>query len=193
MIRAKWMRYDERTNALDNLAKCYWHIKTVEKEKQNWKWVIITLHSAIYGFAISACRGTNSHSVIEKTKAGTDRLINFGEAIKRCENPLIMRADIDYQDYKFSKQQKDSIRRLHKVFRNNFEHFTPKFWSIELHEMPQMILDCLEVVRMLVIHPDVALRLKTSEFKKAKSYIYNCKKIITNSKLYKETLNPTKE
>jgi len=187
MIYAKWMRYDERTNALDYLEKCYHFIQTVNKERQNWKWVIITLHSAIYGFAISACRGTNSDSVVQKTKNGHERLIDFNEALKRCQDPNWMGVNIDYKYYELSQQQKDSIRRLHEVFRNNFEHFTPKSWSIELHDMPIMILDCMDVVKKLIIYSDVAWRLKATKFRKAKSIIYNSNKIIKNSVLYKET------
>lgn len=196
MVYAKWMRYDEQTNALDYLEKCYHFLKTVEKERQNWKWVIITLHSALYGFAISACRGTNSDSVIHRTKKGHERLIDFNEALKRCQDPNWMRVNIDYKYYELSNQQKESIRMLHKVFRNNFEHFTPKSWSIEIHDMPIMILDCLDVVRNLVVYSDVGWRLKPSKLKKAKSIIYNSRKIIKNSVLYKETvilINSSKE
>ncbi len=188
MINAKWMRYDERTNALDYLEKCYHFIKTVDKERQNWKWVIITLHSAIYGFAISACRGTNSDSVIQRTIKGHEKLIDFDEALKRCQDPNWMRVNIDYKYYKLSNQQKESIRKLHKVFRNNFEHFTPKSWSIEIHDMPMMILDCFDVVKNLVVYSDVGWRLKISKLRKAKSILYNSKKVIKKSLLYKETL-----
>ncbi len=188
MVYAKWMRYDEQTNALDYLEKCYHFIKTVDKERQNWKWVIITLHSAIYGFAISACRGTNSDSVIQRTKRGHERLIDFDEALKRCQDPNWMRVNIDYKYYRLSNQQKESIRILHKVFRNNFEHFTPKSWSIEIHDMPTMILDCFDVVKNLVVYSDVGWRLKIGKLRKAKSIIYNSKKVIKKSLLYKETL-----
>lgn len=188
MVNAKWMRYDEQTNALDYLEKGYQFIKTVDKERQNWKWLIITLHSAMYGFAISACKGTNSDSVIKRTKKGYERLIDFDEALKNCQNPNLMRVNIDYKYYELSDQQKESIRILHKVFRNNFEHFTPKSWSIELHNMPIMILDCLDVVKNLIIYSDVGWRLNTGKLRKAKSIIYNSKKIIMNSLLYNETI-----
>lgn len=188
MIYAKWIRYDEHTNALDYLEKCFHFIKTVDKERQNWKWVIITLHGAMYGFAISACQGSNSDSVILRTKKGYERLIDFDEALNRCQSPNLMRVNIDYKYYELSDQQKESIRKLHKVFRNNFEHFTPKSWSIEIHNMPVIILDCLDVVRKLIVYSDVGWRLKTEKLRKAKSIIYNSKKIIKNSLLYKETL-----
>ncbi len=187
-ISAQWIRFDEQTNALDYLEKCFSFLKTVEHEPQNWKWVIITLHSAIYGFAVSACKGMNSDSVITKTKSGHERLIDFDEALKRCQDPTWMLVNINYEEFKFSSSQLKSIRKLHKVLRNNFEHFTPKSWSIELHYLPDMVYDCLEVIRLLIIYSDVSWRLRGVKLKRVKSILYQSKRIVTSSVLYKETL-----
>lgn len=187
-ISAQWIRFDEQTNALDYLEKCFSFLKTVEQEPQNWKWVIITLHSALYGFAVSACKGMNSDSVITRTKSGHERLIDFDEAVKRCQDPTWMGVNINYEEFKFSSNQLKSIRKLHKVLRNNFEHFTPKSWSIELHYLPDMVYDCFEVIRLLIIYSDVSWRLRGVKLKRVKSIIYQSKRIIANSILYKETL-----
>ncbi|MCK7518843.1 MAG: hypothetical protein MZV64_14495 [Ignavibacteriales bacterium] len=158
---------------------------------QNWKWVIITLHSAIYGFAVSACKGMNSDSVITKTKSGHERLIDFDEALKRCQDPTWMLVNINYEEFKFSSSQLKSIRKLHKVLRNNFEHFTPKSWSIELHYLPDMVYDCLEVIRLLIIYSDVSWRLRGVKLKRVKSILYQSKRIVTSSVLYKrDTFSP---
>jgi hypothetical protein len=34
-VQAKWIRFDEQTNALDYLEKCFSFLKTVEYEPQN--------------------------------------------------------------------------------------------------------------------------------------------------------------
>ncbi|MCU0342402.1 MAG: hypothetical protein MUF28_01115 [Ignavibacterium sp.] len=187
-IQAKWIRFDEQTNALDYLEKCFSFLKTVEYEPQNWKWVIITLHSALYGFAVSACKGMNSDSVITRTKSGHERLVDFDEALKRCQDPTWMRVNINYEEFKFSHNQLKSIRKLHKALRNNFEHFTPKSWSIELHSFPDMVYDCFEVIRLLIIYSDVSWGLRGVKLKRVKSIIYQSKRIIAKSILYKETL-----
>ncbi len=187
-VQAKWIRFDELSNALDYLEKCFSFLKTVEQEPQNWKWVIITLHSALYGFAIAACKGMNSESVIARTKRGHEKLIDFDKALKRCQDPAWMRVNINYEEFKFSPCQIKSIRKLHKVLRNNFEHFTPKSWSIELHYLPDMVYDCFEVIRLLIIYSDVSWRLRGIKLKRAKSILYHSKRIISKSSLYKETL-----
>lgn len=187
-ISAQWIRFDEQTNALDYLEKCFSFLKTVEQEPQNWKWVIITLHSALYGFAVSACKGMNSDSVITRTKSGYERLIDFDEALKSCQDPTWMGVNINYEEFKFSPNQLKSIRKLHKALRNNFEHFTPKSWLIELHYLPDMVYDCFEVIRLLIIYSDVSWRLRGVKLKRVKSILYQSKRIIANSILYKETL-----
>lgn len=187
-VQAKWIRFDEQTNALDYLEKCFSFLKTVEQEPQNWKWVIITLHSALYGFAVSACKGMNSDSVITRTKSGHERLIDFDEAFKRCQDPTWMLVNINYEEFKFSPNQLKSIRKLHKALRNNFEHFIPKSWSIELHYLPDMVYDCFEVIRLLIIYSDVSWRLRGVKLKEVKSILYQSKRIIVSSILYNETL-----
>ncbi len=188
MISAQWIRYDEITNALDYLEKCYKFLIFIDSEPQNWKWVVITLHSALYGFAIAACKGMNSESVVTRTKRGHERLIDFDEALRRCQDPAWMRVNINYEKFKFSSSQIKAIRKLHKVLRNNFEHFTPKSWSIELHYLPDMVYDCLEVIRLLVVYSDVSWRLRGFKLKRTKSIIFQAKKLIRHSTLFKETL-----
>lgn len=47
MIKAKWIRFDEQTNSLDYLEKTFQFIQEIEQKPQNWKWVILSLFSAI--------------------------------------------------------------------------------------------------------------------------------------------------
>lgn len=130
----------------------------------------------------------NSESVVTRTKRGHERLIDFDEALRRCQDPTWMRVNINYEEFKFSSSQIKAIRKLHKVLRNNFEHFTPKSWSIELHYLPDMVYDCLEVIRLLVVYSDVSWRLRGFKLKRTKSIIFQEKKLIRHSTLFKETL-----
>ena len=73
-IRAKWLRLTEKTNALDYLEKAYDFIRQTETSVLAWKWVILALHSALYGFAICACQGTTPDFVAPKIKKGKIRV-----------------------------------------------------------------------------------------------------------------------
>ncbi|HEC65640.1 MAG TPA: hypothetical protein ENI23_10110 [bacterium] len=90
-IKLKYLRLTEETNALDCLERAYYYICQIDKDTMAWKWVIIGLHGALYGFAISACRQTNGENVAYKTKKGEDRLIkhwSFAKHLIGCIQQL---------------------------------------------------------------------------------------------------------
>jgi hypothetical protein len=144
----QWLRLSEEENAIDYLEKAAFFIKESSANNNHWKWVIIGLHGALYGFAIAACRGTDSRSVL--TKKG--RLISFWQALKRCEDPNHMKMLAHSKHLILSEKQKDSIKALKSEFRNEFEHFKPKGWSIEVHGMPEIAIDVLKVIRFLAFY-----------------------------------------
>jgi len=186
-IRAKYLRLTEEMNALDYLEKAYFFIQQTENDVYAWKWVILSLFGALYGFAICACRGTSNLLVTYKTKSGQERLIGFRTAIRYCQDPNIMGQYVFSRELQLTKRQEDSIKRMHEVFRNQFEHYIPKLWSIEVHGWPQMAIDVLEVIRFLAIDTgNILFRLKSSQVRKIKSCVYQSKRILKNSKLYEE-------
>jgi hypothetical protein len=67
-ISPKWIRFTEETNALDYLERAGEFIKQTESNPSAWKWVILALHGALYGFAIAACKHTDYQSVVRGTK-----------------------------------------------------------------------------------------------------------------------------
>jgi hypothetical protein len=54
-----WLRPDELSNAIDNLEMCGHFLATLPHPVR-WKWGILALHQAIYGFAICAVKGTDA-------------------------------------------------------------------------------------------------------------------------------------
>jgi hypothetical protein len=49
-IDAKWLRFTKEENALDYLEKAFFILARQKKDKKSWKWVILSLHEALYGF-----------------------------------------------------------------------------------------------------------------------------------------------
>ena len=82
-----------------------------------------------------------------------------------------------------SKQQEDSVRRL-KEIRDQFEHYIPTSWSIEIHGMPCITIDVLEVISFLALDTG-NLRLTQNKKKKVQSIIFQGKRILKQSQLYK--------
>lgn len=187
-VNSKYLRFSEETNSLDYLIKGCSFIKETENDPVAWKWVILCLHTALYGFAVCAVRGTDPGRVTCTTKSGVEKLISFNEVLKRCEDPMWMNMMIDSKHLQLTADQRKSIRLMKGVFRNKFEHYIPTSWSIEIHGFPKMVLDVLEVIRFLSLETGNYVHLKESEEKTIKSIIHQSRKYLLQSTLYKEAL-----
>jgi len=187
-VRPKYLRLTEETNALDYLGRAASFIRETEKELLAWKWVVLSLHGALYGFAICACQGTNYENVTIKNNRG-EKLISFDDALKQCQDPSQMRMLVHSQPLVLSDSQKDSIRRLKKELRNKMEHYIPSGWSIEIHGMPQIAIDVLDVIRFLAVETGTYIHLNQAQIKKVKSYVYQSKCFLKGTKLYRDVLH----
>ena len=192
-IYAKWLRLSEEINAIDYLYRADFFISQTEKDRTAWKWVIISLFGALYGFAICALKGTDYHNVLKRGKNGEiiktkngELLISFDAAIKLCQNPLYMNMTVMSKCLILTDAQKESIRKLKDVLRNRFEHFIPTGWSIEIHGLPEISLNILEIIYFLALESGNYTYLNDFQKRKIKSYIFQSRKTLKQSKLYKE-------
>ncbi len=183
-IKEKFLRVTEETNAIDYLEKAAFYLKETESVEMAWKWVIISLHGALYGFAIAASSGTDSRSVIKNN----NKLLSFWAAIKRCEKPDIMCTLVGSKALKLTSEQRESIEILTRLLRNNFAHFSPKNWIIEIHGLPKVSLDIIEIISFLCFETKTYILLKPHLREKTKVIIDSCNKTIKNMALYKEYL-----
>jgi len=142
----------------------------------------------LYGFAISACRGTDYRSVTFKTKKGKERLITFDQAIKYCQNPNSMRMTINSKHLILTEEEKESIKFLKDEFRDKFEHFIPTSWSIEIHGLPRICMNILRIIRFLAIDTCNYSHLSITMRRKLTSYICQSNKILKSSDLYREDI-----
>lgn len=116
----------------------------------------------------------------------TQNLISFGEALKRCQDPEYIIMTINSKPLILSQSQKESIKALKDLLRNNFEHYIPKLWSIEIHGMPQIAIDALDVIRFLAIEIGNYTHLTNAQIQKIKSIVFQSKKFLKKTELYKE-------
>jgi hypothetical protein len=185
-IEEHYLRITEELNALDFLEQGYHHILRTEKNDLAWKWVVICLHGALYGFAVSACRGTNSDSVVVKKldNAGVAKrefLISFSDAMKRCQTPGRVTKPI-----KLTRDESESIRHLHLTFRNRFEHYQPCHWSIEIHGFPGMAIHALRVVERLATETSMFMHLEPEQRLLIHKIVQDGVRFLEGSKLYRE-------
>jgi len=147
----KWLRITTEENAIDYLEKAADFIQGSDKFR--WKWVAISLHAALYAFAICALYGTNPDCVLSERKKRTmgRNLISFKEALGRCQQSSHMLFWVQSKVLTLSSDEIWAIDKLSQTLRNNFEHYQPKSWSIEVSGMPLIVKHVCRVIRFLVL------------------------------------------
>ena len=159
----KWLETDEFQEtvlALQLTTEQLLHLAT-NGNLHYWTWVIVCLHNALQGFMVLALRGTNNMNVLTKDCAEEwlaayergdgqypeqklDRFLNLYKKVKSKQ----MKMYVNSQPLKPSGTQSRSVKKLN-AFRNDFIHFVPKGWSIEVSGLPQIVDDCLNIISFL--------------------------------------------
>lgn len=123
LFKERYLRLTEETNALDYLERAGEFIEQAMSDERAWKWVVLALHGALYGFAIAACKSSDYQSVVKVTRKGHERLITLDEALEMCKDARWMGGLQGGSPLDLSAGHEDSIRRLKDTLRNNFEHY----------------------------------------------------------------------
>jgi hypothetical protein len=151
-VTGTWLRVTTEGNAIDFLEKAAEFVGRSDDYK--WKWVSISLHAALYAFAICAIRGTGPDRVaVYRKEKGKQvrRLIGFPEALKRCQQEEYMHQYVHSKVLKLRKDEEWAIQKISETLRNSFQHYLPKFWSIEVSGMPRIVKDVSRVIRFLAL------------------------------------------
>jgi len=116
-------RIDEEENALDSLERAAEFLERRAELATWFKWTVLGLHHALYGFLICAIKGTDPDRVTDKR----GRLISLWEALKRAQDHSWTHPG---KTLVLSQDEKKAIEKIADSFRNEFQHFVPKGWSI---------------------------------------------------------------
>ena len=191
----EYLAIDDKENAVDSLLRAEEHILRAEKcagsvqsggtcwGAFHWKWVIICLQNSLYTFALAVAAGTNP-GIVQRKGGG---VVDFITALKLC---IGVKRFCHSLPVEFTRNQKNSMLRLHDDFRNSFEHFKPNSsWYIHLKGMPNICIDVLDVIRLLALDSkniSYATRVYSHQEKeeKIKASIDRSVKILRTSALY---------
>jgi len=160
-MKGKWYRTDEKENAIDYLEAAATF--KANNRAHKWKWLSIALHGALYGSAVLCIQGTDPNRV---RKGG--KVISLWKALERCQSDAYMLQNVGSQRLTISDSEKSSINKLSDSFRNNFEHFTPGLWSIEVSGFPGIVSDVCRIIRFLVLESG-NVRLTSSQLKRIRA------------------------
>lgn len=155
-----WLRTDEHEEAVSALESVAEWLHRVERQLGHWRWVVLALHNAVQGFMVLALRGSNglrplrddlAEAWLKAYREGgqypVEKLDSFLHLYKKIKSDRML---FYMHSRKFTPtgSQGRSIKKLHSL-RNDFIHFLPRSWAIEVSGLPEICLDCLEIIEFL--------------------------------------------
>jgi hypothetical protein len=78
-----------------------------------------------------------------------EKLDDFMQLYKKIKTPSRMQKYGQSKHSTSTKDQDGAMKMLHHL-RNEFLHFTPKGWSLEVNGGPHLCLECLKIIDFLV-------------------------------------------
>lgn len=154
----RYLRTDEREEAVRSLEWAEAQSRLVSNDPYMWKWILVSLHNAVQGFMVLSL--WNGNGLLTLSSKGATRWLdaynNGGPyPIDKLDKFLNLYAKVkDNSNFHFvdssafipGTTHDVSFERLNE-FRNEFIHFTPKGWSLELQGLPRVGLDALDLIQ----------------------------------------------
>jgi len=151
-----WLRTDERKDVVASLHMVSDSCDSVLSDLSAWKWIVLGTHSALQA-AITLHLSLGNHLLVARPEDATawlrahrngelypeSKMDDFLSLYKKLKKHEI----VGYR-FKPNGTQGCHIRRLNSL-RNQFVHFMPQGWSIDVSCIPQMCVDCLDIVSQL--------------------------------------------
>lgn len=157
MSELKFLRTSEQEEAVRSLEFAARQAKEIANDLYSWKWVLISLHNAAQGFMVLALWNGNGllsmrddvaakwlQAYREDKPLPQSRLDSFLNLYEKCRASK----HFNYcgsQPFQSTESQNSSFIELNE-FRNEFIHFTPKGWSLELSGLPSLVVDVLSLI-----------------------------------------------
>jgi hypothetical protein len=152
-----YLRTDEEAESANAVKMAAQFAECAHKDPQIWRWIVIALHNAVQGTMVLSLRHGNGLLVLSD-----DCYAAWIKAYENNEPPPPEKLDSYLNLYKKVKQSQWGIAAGNRRFvpsgsegkdikhlnslRNDFIHFTPKGWSLEIDGLPRI---CLSAARLI--------------------------------------------
>lgn len=146
-----YLRTDEEVDAAEAMSVAARFAEEVELDLHKWRWLIIALHGAAQGVMVMSLRhGNGLLSLTDKSAAAWMKAYEADTKLPpvKLDNYLNLYAkvkDIELgclggnQRFIPFETEDEDIERLNFI-RNDFIHFTPKGWSLQIDGLPRIAL-----------------------------------------------------
>ncbi len=160
-----WVKFNEYENVLASTDLLALAVSQLREQPSNWKWMMLAAHDALQCAMVCAVQNTSCTNILNKqsekeTLDWLDKLEGDEPAQYLADFlTLLKKYRKKYPSSAITADQLNDIRKLHNQFRNNFAHFTPKGWSIEIAMLPKIIGNALNLVEMAMHQHQVTIHL----------------------------------
>lgn len=155
-----WLRTDETEESVSALEMLRDSLVKVNEDVYQWKWAVIAAHNALQGFMVLALRNGNNLAVMSEKAAGQwleayreekplpeERLDSFLNLYKKIQGEYMLTL-VTAKKLNATPKQSRSTKKLNEL-RNEFIHFVPKGWSLEVSGLPEICLHVMEIIKFL--------------------------------------------
>ena len=163
----RWLETDEADDVVNSLAHCRMCLEQVLLNPAEWKWAIISFHSAFQGAMVCHLVGTANVGHLQPTEAkhwlewyNGNRI---GPAPKdRMADPITLFERLAGKKDRIEQScggsidvSCDQIKAFKALngLRRDFAHFNPMGWSIEISGLPAIFRHCLDMIEAIAIDP----------------------------------------
>lgn len=155
----EYYRTGLKEEALDYLNKLELFFDKKDLCESYWKWIIISLHGSIYHFMLLALRNTDGSGVwenemrdeaghIDFSREDEMYLVGFNNAFSWVKENKRMGGYVGSKSFVSTENIDNSMKKLN-FWRNNFVHYKPKGWSIEIEIFREVVLGVLPVLKFI--------------------------------------------
>lgn len=152
---ARWIQTDEAEDVAGSVRHALRAAKFTPDDPQAWKWVLLALHSALQGACvchlvttaspIGAVTPRNANEWLgyfeasrtdPNARAPVTYLLNLPALVKAIREPRSAGDGSNEAGIAVSDSELEWVCRLHDSVRNQFVHFSPQGWSLEVSGIP---------------------------------------------------------
>jgi hypothetical protein len=156
-VGGQWLHTDEDEDVAASIRHALRSLRFVSDDIQAWKWVALSLHSALQGACvchlvttavpIGAVTKQNAKEWISYFEACRDDeevrpprtyLLSLPDLLKEVRKPHSAGDRSNECGIAITDSELAWLRRFHDEIRNQFSHFEPRGWTVEISGLPQL-------------------------------------------------------
>ena len=193
----EYVSTDEQRDVLASLEFCANSLQRTGESPAAWKWVVLSLHSALQGAMVCHLSGGYQVGALRKKNAeawltwlqGRDYdkpapkkmfLASAPDLLKRLVGEAHRYEGDCGEVLEITDAQRESFKKLHAL-RNPFTHFPPRGWSIEIAYIREVGADALDLLELIASDPWPFRHLSDNEQERMDSTIAEIRRMLSES------------